>query len=367
MAGEAAESMGGQVDGPPSGVRARQSWRPPALVLASSLLASVAHRAGPPLPNPARLSGWYARLATRVRPWPDWSPPTLALRVAESPLAGPPPSRAAASRASDGNAAAATSGPPPPAPARPVAGRMLRRDSAGALSPHSPSRLQPTAAASQSPAARQQPGAQSALSRPALRLATLRPAQPAHAPEARRRGEPAAGLAMPLPVPSAPTVQPRLILSISQTPRQDVRGGFPSRQPALPRHPERRSAEPATAPSPPWTPRPETNSASAPAPAPAWPGPPSETRSVIEQLIERTVFPTPLPGLELRLVSPEQAVREGGSPADGSAGSLQSTDRPTPPAVSAPPAQLDIDAVADRVYQTLQRRQQLERDRRGLY
>ena len=36
-------------------------------------------------------------------------------------------------------------------------------------------------------------------------------------------------------------------------------------------------------------------------------------------------------------------------------------------AASAPPPPLDINAVADRVYQTLQRRQQLERERRGLY
>jgi hypothetical protein len=92
----------------------------------------------------------------------------------------------------------------------------------------------------------------------------------------------------------------------------------------------------------------------------------TDARGVVEQLIERTLLPAPLPGLEVRLVPPEQRVTsEARAPADAPY-PPPSPEEHRPEATASPPA-LNIDALADRVYQTLRRRQQLERERRGLY
>jgi hypothetical protein len=91
----------------------------------------------------------------------------------------------------------------------------------------------------------------------------------------------------------------------------------------------------------------------------------TDARSIVEQLIERTLLPAPLPGLEVRLVPPEQRVAsEAPVPSDAAYPPPPEERRPE---ASAPPPPLNIDALADRVYQTLKRRQQLERERRGLY
>jgi hypothetical protein len=92
----------------------------------------------------------------------------------------------------------------------------------------------------------------------------------------------------------------------------------------------------------------------------------TDVRGIVEQLIDRTVLPAPLPGLEIRLVPPDR-------PVNGEAHAPAITPQPPtapeegPPAAPASPPALNIDAIADRVYQTLQRRQQFERERRGLY
>jgi len=93
---------------------------------------------------------------------------------------------------------------------------------------------------------------------------------------------------------------------------------------------------------------------------------PGETGSAIERLIDGTVMPASLPGLEVRLLPP--AERSG----DDTSTSVDSPDLPPvgeetqrEAAVRAP--FLDIDALADRIFLTLQRREQFERERRGLY
>jgi hypothetical protein len=92
----------------------------------------------------------------------------------------------------------------------------------------------------------------------------------------------------------------------------------------------------------------------------------ADARGVVEQLIERTLLPAPLPGLEVRLVPPEHRLTsEARAPAEAPDPPPSPEERRPEPA--APPPALNIDALADRVYQTLQRRQQLERERRGLY
>jgi hypothetical protein len=95
-----------------------------------------------------------------------------------------------------------------------------------------------------------------------------------------------------------------------------------------------------------------------------------EAHGAIEKLIERTVLPVPLPGLELRLVSPEKQSSSIDRASDATDGRPPKADVSTPPTsvpASSPMPQLDINRVADKVYQTLQRRQLLERERRGLY
>jgi hypothetical protein len=175
-------------------------------------------------------------------------------------------------------------------------------------------------------------------------------------------------------------------LSVSLAPRQEIRGGFPklpeiSATPAaLAPHPLREpgravfslpmpqarvltQASPTVkgiGRSPPTTPPSSVASSSSPS---------QSAPSLIEQLIEQTTVPGTLPGLELRLVNPE-SVRAHPS---------ESRDRteektPSPPAASTPfrpapaaplPPPLDINAVADQVYQKLQHCQRFERERRG--
>lgn len=73
----------------------------------------------------------------------------------------------------------------------------------------------------------------------------------------------------------------------------------------------------------------------------------------------------PIPGLELRLLRQESA--GAGPPPPASKAEADDQGSSAPPVQMSVPAPLDINTVADRVYQTLMRRQQLERERRGLF
>ena len=79
--------------------------------------------------------------------------------------------------------------------------------------------------------------------------------------------------------------------------------------------------------------------------------------------------PMVLPELQIRLLRPDQSASTnpplGKNVAEGKRSTIEMS-KPQPPAPAAPPP-LDINAVADKVYQALQRRHQLERERRGLY
>jgi hypothetical protein len=88
--------------------------------------------------------------------------------------------------------------------------------------------------------------------------------------------------------------------------------------------------------------------------------------AAIETLIERTIRPVPIPGLEIRVLgrAPRGANDE---PAMRNKAETDTGVRPLPaPAPSAVP-RLNIDAVADKVHYLLQRRQRFERERRGRY
>jgi len=93
---------------------------------------------------------------------------------------------------------------------------------------------------------------------------------------------------------------------------------------------------------------------------------PAPSGQAVAKLIERTIRPVPVPGLEIRLLNPapregddERAGRDTREPDAGA------RPRPAPPPVPPPP--LDIDAVADKVYRLLQRRQRFERERKGRF
>ena len=108
----------------------------------------------------------------------------------------------------------------------------------------------------------------------------------------------------------------------------------------------------------------------------AWPNHPGtpEIPGVIERLINRTVVPAALPGIEVRGLSPDVPAfsiqpahaAEEARPAVESAKTPGPSPALPPPLPAAPPP-LDINALADKVYQTLVRRQQFEQERRGLY
>jgi hypothetical protein len=238
-----------------------------------------------------------------------------------------------------------------------------------------PPQAQGSAIASQRSPAAPEPAEAPPLSRPAMRLAALQATRPA-ALFRSRVGRPLFSaetndLLDPdrLPLADRQTIESRLVLvsSVSSFPRQEVRGGFPASSPLWPRLPEseRIRLEPVVSQSPPWMRIPQT-------PSPAQSPQASAVGSVgaIERLIEQTVLPTALPGLEVRLVSPDMPppetprsradAEEGGEPAVTVPKSLQ---RPTS---SSLPPQLDVNAVAEKVYHLLQRRQLLERERRGL-
>ena len=164
--------------------------------------------------------------------------------------------------------------------------------------------------------------------------------------------------------------QPRLISSVSSFPRQEVRGGFPVNLNTEVRHdantssdgrigvPVRDTSVFGNNVSPETASLAGSHQVNMPEPSGA-----------IEKLINRTVLPVALPGLQIRLLTPdapELATQRSAADAAESGRSIVEVPKgPTP--VPAAPAPLDINAVADKVYQTLQRRHQLERERRGLY
>ena len=99
------------------------------------------------------------------------------------------------------------------------------------------------------------------------------------------------------------------------------------------------------------------------APNPREPADTPPSARAIEALIERTTRPTPMPGLEFRLV--KSAPREADAPAgrDAEEPGASAPRRPAAAPPAAPP--LDIRAIADKVYRLLQQRQRLERERKG--
>jgi hypothetical protein len=94
------------------------------------------------------------------------------------------------------------------------------------------------------------------------------------------------------------------------------------------------------------------------------------TMGVIEKIIERAATPVRLPGVSFRPVLANGAAVTNQIAAKESQDPVRidnpvRPDKAVPGSATAQP--LDIDMVADKVYQTLKHRQQLERERRGIY
>jgi hypothetical protein len=88
--------------------------------------------------------------------------------------------------------------------------------------------------------------------------------------------------------------------------------------------------------------------------------------AAIERLIERIVRPVSVPGVEFRAIEgPARIVHDKGFADTGSEADESARRRPPPASTTPPP--LDINAVADKVYRLLQRRDRFELERRGLY
>jgi hypothetical protein len=122
----------------------------------------------------------------------------------------------------------------------------------------------------------------------------------------------------------------------------------------------------------------------APAPPALWAEPPlpahrtdptPDRRTPGSDLVERlgASEAIPLPGLSLRLVPPEEAARRLALDDDASgrrdeaqsAGSEAGARREFPPTPARPA--IDIDAIVERVQRELKRREQFERERKGLF
>jgi hypothetical protein len=383
--------------GPLSSVQGRQTWRPPAVRAAASLMATITRRHRPFVQHASRLSAWYEQCTARMQPWSGWLPLSLELRPevllpTEYPHV-PEVVNRSSSLDSEGSGSASISTNKMPAP-------LAQRSAAPALH----TIITP-------------PPAAPSLYRPALRLATLRRVHstiaatasrgpgrhPSHTPELGLHGRvpgrnwqplfaapqqwahdenvpesrfpfpwarsPQEALWRALLAPLTSVPEPRLSLTISPSPRQEVQGGFPS-QPL----PSVNGSETAHIPAAPLlAPLRITHETFLSSPlqqAVARVGAVSAP-GAIEELMERTVLPGLLPGLELRLVPPDQPVPATHWPLSSATESGQPTEEKSQspgPATSTPPIpQLDIEAVADRVYHTLRRREQVERERRGLY
>lgn len=345
------------------GLAMRQSWQPMATQKTGALMASIGQRTAPMLENVLRVSNWYEQFTRRVQPWSGWTAMPLAFPShGLSPHETGPSSRSAAANVVTTTTLATTTD----------------------VQPHTTDISRVGASIAPSTVTPQQ------LSRPAIRLSTLRVGGAAAQPQPHLSGKSAVSqntssnrsvhpiaVGDRLLVPSFPTAEqpqmaPRLVLNIAPNPRREVQGGFPTRslplgasvQPEVTDEPGsfRRLAlpvavlpvEPEILPdgiiSPNDVP---TLAAQVVSPEPEGL---IDQESAIAKLIANSFLPVPMPGLEIRAASPTADRNQ----------STQSGDRD--PSSTIPPApHLNINEIADKVYQTLQRRQQFERERRGLH
>lgn len=352
------------------GLAMRQSWQPMATQKTGALMANIGQRTAPMLENVLRVSDWYKQFTRRVQPWSGWTAMPLAFPShGLSPHETEPSSRSAAAKGVTKTTLATTTD----------------------VQPHTTDISRVGASIDRSTVIPQR------LSRPAVRLSTLRVGgdtaltQPNFSD--RTAGSQRSSPSLPvhqitvgdrLLFPSFPTAEqpqmaPRLVLNIAPNPRREVQGGFPTRplplgasvQPKVTDEPGslRRltlpvavlPVEPEILPDRIISPN-DVPTLAAQVVSPE-PEELIDQESAIAKLIANSFLPVPMPGLEIRMASPTAQANstQATQPIDNSS----STAFVPPPPPPAP--QLNINEIADKVYQTLQRRQQFERERRGLH
>lgn len=398
-----------------SGAMQRQSWRPPAARSAGSLVLDIMRRIEPSMRGSTKLLTWYSQFIQRVLPWPGWSPMSMEL--------GEPPAEAQGMERDETTTVAPAVETAEHASTDQSSSPGIQRSivSVGGTAPAG--RLG-DGSASRRPAMRlailrqvyQTVGSQlpsQVVSRSETSPTDKRPGS--FSPDYSKSERQFSALLPSQDILSSqdllfstqlPMTKTRLVKSTSQFPRREVRGGFPKGELPLPlsSEGERVGRYSAASPLRQWMAKmdlvqsysfPQQVAADVPVVPASQPllsetsglgqaqqvspesaastqeitvrpvSPISQDQSAIERLIEHTNSPVPLPGFEVRILSPEeQHNRADENPEESSDVS------PTPPTRAADQSQqpqVDIDKIADRVYQTLTRRQQLERERKGLY
>ena len=356
----------------PAATRTRLAWRPPALRAAQSLFSGMP-ASFPALARVNRLLEWHRLLAHRFRPWLGWAP---------SPLEFGAQLTVRTFREGQSLGAAVSTG------VTPLAQRFGPREPRSYTAPPPPAQMEDS------------PERWSADTQPARRSHQIADDEtgisgsgpfadeiPRGEAEPESRGLPNSYREEPSPfalpsspllsvlrLPEAPEVpRPRLRLSVSPISRREVTGVFPQSEPVLA---DTIMAEPSREKEITRIVANETSTtnweaarqsiATAALRAPDVAADPNaRSQTAIEKLIEQTRKPVPLPGLEIRVVKPSER-EEGDQRRSADERDRATSNTPASPPV--PPApQLDINAVADKVYQTLLRRQQFERERKGFY
>lgn len=360
----------GQSSPLPSGARTRVSWRPANLHTINSILTESSRRSHLSFASAQQILTWHEQFARRVTPWGGWPSlplefsPEKSTRVDKALDGGEIHSFTATSVSSKEAGTAPTADRPSPLwprliPSRPpVRFAILRPPRAG---DGNPPRSEFDGGRSMFPSRSGDFGLyRDEGSGARLPLAPPRSVQSdSIPPESLNETKQASWLP-----PRITPFEPRIILSASTSPRHEVRGGYPTitSWPALLSKTETFRAKPETEPT-------RVEVVEAPIQQTLELSNPESPNGAIQKLIERTVLPVPLPGMELRLT------RRGRQDADPEDKTYDARERPPQPDArsplppSAPPERLplDLNAVAEKVYQTLMRRQQRERERRGLY
>lgn len=375
---------------------ARQSWKPKGVSAANSLVDGIVDRLEKSVARPMQLSDWYYQIAQRVSPWPGWSPMSLEFGHRETQMP-----QSAETRGLIINDMESVSADEPQA---------LTADN------------QPSPQKEVEPLLRKE----NTLHRPSIRLAILQPEKlAASGPQSQPRREEAdifshsSGAITPsdamldnsrssLPIirnkaadeadqasPAMGNLKTRVIARAASSSRVEIRGGYPSspmtyspgrdvpvsevpsdfesgnfranRNLPSTRSDEREAyghvIREQIVPN-------ETGDAALPvrqdeeSPTPLQ----AEPKDAVEKLIEQTDIPTPMPGLEIRMVSPQEQSQPDTNNVTGSHRQQveNSAARPIPDAVNEQQQQINIQEVADKVYDRIMRRQRLERERKGL-
>jgi len=403
-------------EGPPNGeasgaalrlsedVEARQVWRPQGVGQVETFLRSRVRRAGRIGQIAAQWEAWHRQFSGRLRPRSGWS--SLGLEYAGGREAGSEtapivravprvPPAPAEERPTLSEARFERGSPVPFVPPRPETSLPGREESV---------ETRPAVRAARQPSNASTPGIQrkSAPAVPARLSASF-----AAPPLAR----PAVGLsvlsAAPLQAEGASesaSFPLRLALSVAPSGRREQQGGFPSPQlaqvrqgsipaSALPIAPERGSDDgrarpslrpPAERPEAPIPGRRASEVGARAANPPLFPSDSAdmprlgrvasanagETQDIVDWLLGPDGMPRPLPGLEIRPITPqERPTADAPGPSETADTAETAFQRESHGREKTP--HLDVRAVADKVVEQvtakMQRRERLERERKGLY